>query len=225
LTIRLRIFAGLAEVFGTHALELDVTAPVQLQDIRQRLLTQFPSAKPDIMQALFAVNQVYAPLDTLVREGDEVAVIPPVGGGESPSSCRISTEPLSVEEANNFLEDPYHGGTVLFCGTVREFTRQRQTLYLVYQAYDAMAVRQMRQIEEEVKVEFPETRLLQWHRVGKLLPSEIAVICGASAPHREDAFAAAHRLIHRLKQEVPIWKKEHYADGEATWQPNEEPQD
>lgn len=218
-----RIFAGLAEIFKTDTLTVDLSLPTHASDIRKLLLTEYPQYERELSQALLAVNQTYAADNQLVDEGDEIALIPPVGGGDAAPSCRISDEPFALADAFTQLESVYNGGTVLFCGTVREFTGQRRTLDLTYESYTDMALKQMRDIELEIQAEYPDAILLQWHRVGQLLPGDVAVICGASAPHRSDAFAACRQLIERLKKEVPIWKKEQYADGEALWQANERP--
>lgn len=221
MTVHVRIFAGLAEDFQQPELTVSAQLPITVQDLRKLLIESYPAQKAALTSALIAVNQNYVPDETEINPQDEVALIPPVGGGDSLPTCMISDEPLSVDAAMHQLESVYNGGIVVFCGTVREFTKQRQTLKLTYEAYTDMALQQMRRIEDEIKAEYPHTSLLQWHRVGTLLPSDIAVICAAASPHRDDSFAAARLLIERLKKEVPIWKKEFYADGEATWQPNE----
>ncbi|WP_198849710.1 molybdenum cofactor biosynthesis protein MoaE [Alicyclobacillus sp. SO9] len=221
MTIHVRIFAGLAEAFQQSKLSLPKDLPMTVQELRKLLIDEYPAQKAALTSALIAVNQTYVPDETQIDIQDEVALIPPVGGGDSLPTCMISDAALSVDAAMQQLESVYHGGTVVFCGTVREFTKQRQTLKLTYEAYTDMALQQMRRIEDEIKAEYPRTSLLQWHRVGTLAPSEIAVICAAASPHRDDSFAAARILIERLKKEVPIWKKEFYADGDATWQPNE----
>ncbi|MCL6637947.1 MAG: molybdenum cofactor biosynthesis protein MoaE, partial [Alicyclobacillus sp.] len=175
----------------------------------------------ELEQALVAVNLQYAEDTVCLREDDEIALIPPVGGGaKADHDCRIQVEPLDLSAAYDFLVRPECGGTVLFSGTVREWTGERRTAHLEYEAYEAMALTQMRAIAADVARQFPGVVTLQWHRTGHLLPTEIAVICGASAPHRDAAFQAARLLIDRLKREVPIWKKEIYADGAVTWQPN-----
>ncbi|MCL6453225.1 MAG: molybdenum cofactor biosynthesis protein MoaE [Alicyclobacillus sp.] len=219
-----RLFAGLAERFETRSLSLPLDAPeLTVAELQHALLERFPDAADDIRSALVALNQAYAKADDLVHPDDEIALIPPVGGGAGPApSIRISTDPLDVAEAYQTLVDARCGGVVLFCGTVREWTGDKQTTHLSYEAYAPMAEKQMRRLAEEISAQFPGVATLQWHRVGHLIPADIAVICAAAAPHRADAFTVARLLIDRLKREVPIWKKEHFADGEVTWQPNPE---
>ena len=224
--ITVRLFANLIELLGKDHLVVELPEHATVGDLRQRLLIEEPSLHSHIDRTLVAVNRSYADSIHPLNPEDEVALIPPVGGGSaadpSEDTCRISRDPLDISAAYHLLESVYHGGTVLFCGTVREWTKGRQTSHLTYDAYTEMAIAQMRQIEADVKAQFPTVATLQWHRVGLLYPTDIAVICAASSPHRDDAFQAARILIERLKKEVAIWKKEQYVDGEAKWQPNEQ---
>jgi molybdopterin converting factor subunit 1 len=220
--IRVKLFAGLAEMLKQRELILNVQAGTSVLQLREQLMKEYPEAKEELQQALVAVNRTYADGAAQLKEGDEVALIPPVSGGDQLPSCLITADPLDVGKAYAQLESVYHGGTVLFVGSVREWTRGRQTTHLEYDAYQEMALAQMQRIEADVRAAYPGVQTLQWHRVGTLRPADIAVICAAAAPHRGDAFAAARMLIERLKKEVPIWKKEFYADGESTWQANPE---
>ncbi|GMA62174.1 molybdenum cofactor biosynthesis protein MoaE [Alicyclobacillus fastidiosus] len=219
-----RFFAGLAERTGTKHVSLDLPEPTTVGSVRQAFQTMFPDAQSEITTALAAVNQAYADDNQSVQTTDEIAWIPPVGGGavDAVHSIRLTDTELSVEEAYKTLENPVYGGTVLFIGTVREWTGTKQTSHLSYETYVEMAKEQMRRIAEAVEAEYPGVSTLQWHRTGALYPTDIAVICAAASPHRGVAFTAARTLIERLKKEVPIWKKEFYADGNVTWQANPE---
>ncbi|WP_157061936.1 molybdenum cofactor biosynthesis protein [Alicyclobacillus ferrooxydans] len=222
-TYTIQLFAGLAERTGLRLVSVEDTEPMTVNRLKVLLCKQFPQLATQIQGALVAVNQEYAQDTAVVRPEAEIALIPPVGGG-APSarhSCRISAEPLDMKAAYELLEDVYCGGTVLFVGTVREFTGDKQTTHLSYEAYESMAIEQMQRIAADVERDHPGIHTLQWHRVGELLPTDIAVICAAASPHRDDAFAAARTLIERLKKEAPIWKKEFYVDGKSIWQANE----
>ena len=224
--LEIRLFAGIEESLGTDSIRCNLPNAATVSDLVAYLRQAHPQATRQIEQALVAVNRRYAIPETVLNETDEIALIPPVGGGSDDTSlpsCLITTEPLDLNRAYEQLIHPSCGGVATFCGTVREWTQGRQTKYLTYQAYKEMAEEQMRRIEYEVSKAFPGTLLLQWHRIGHLHPTETAVICGAASPHRDVAFDAARMLIERLKKEVPIWKKEFYNDGETTWQPNESP--
>lgn len=222
--ITVKLFAGLAEALGRQEITCDLQDGATVETLKAHLGQLYPDVSGQISRALVGVNRNYVQSETQLETTDEVALIPPVGGGSPDStlaSCLISEHPLDVSQAFKQLESVYCGGTVLFCGTVREFTKGRQTKSLTYEAYKEMAETQMKLIEAEVQAAWPGTLTLQWHRVGHLEPTDIAVICAAASPHRNAAFEAARTLIERLKKEVPIWKKEFYADGDNTWQPNE----
>jgi molybdopterin synthase catalytic subunit len=225
LTLTIKLFAGLADRLGQREITVDVPYPLTAAGLKAHMMQLFPDASDVLSRCLVSRNRAYAEDNQEILETDEIAFIPPVGGGspeqENWPSCRIVREPLDVSEAFRLLENEYCGGTVIFCGTVREWTKGRQTTSLQYDAYVEMALEQMRQIEADVKQQFPGTLTLQWHRIGELLPKDIAVICAAASPHRNVAFEAARTLIERLKKEVPIWKKEFYKDGEVVWQENQ----
>jgi len=219
------LFAGLAERLGCRRIELDLPqAELSVAQLRDELENRFPDASSEIKDALVALNQAYAQDTAVVHPSDEIALIPPVGGGapEPTQSVRVSSAPLDISAAFSALSNPQNGGTVLFCGTVREWTGTRRTTHLSYEAYEVMAISQMQRIAQEMTAAYPGVCTLQWHRIGDLNPEDIAVICAAASPHRDEAFVVARTLIERLKKEVPIWKREHYADGEVTWQANPE---
>lgn len=224
--LTVRLFAGLKELFGRDNIIVDISENATVMDLRQLLLNVQPEFQMHILQSLVAVNRSYVDMEYVLHPEDEIALIPPVGGG-SPSlpveTSLISLEPLNVAMAFQMMESVYHGGTVMFCGTAREWTGGRKTKSLTYDAYPEMALAQMRRIEEDVQAAFPGVATLLWHRVGTLVPMDIAVICAAASAHRDTAFRACRILIERLKREVPIWKKEFYEDGETVWQANEIP--
>lgn len=223
---KVKLFAGVAELIGQHQIEVTEFHPQTVSGLRNHLKELYPNMSFEFDRALFAINQRFAPDHTVLTEGDEIALIPPVGGGSEGSaftSCMLSADPLSITDAYTALENAHCGGTVLFCGTVREWTNGVQTDYLSYEAYEEMAMTQMKQIEADVQKQWPTVSTLQWHRIGRLQPKEIAVICAAASPHRDIAFDAARTLIERVKKEVPIWKKEVYTDGRHTWQENDSP--
>jgi molybdopterin synthase catalytic subunit len=124
--------------------------------------------------------------------------------------------PLSVDEARVHVEHPGAGAVCLFVGTVRDTNEGRPVALLEYEAYPSMALAEMRRIAEEVAAEAPGLRLSVIHRTGALAVGEAAVVCAASAPHRDEAYRACRALIDRVKARVPIWKREHGPDG-AYW--------
>ncbi|MBU7591912.1 molybdenum cofactor biosynthesis protein MoaE [Metabacillus halosaccharovorans] len=127
----------------------------------------------------------------------------------------IVKNPISIEEITNKVIRNEAGAVTTFTGTVREFTYGRRTLSLEYQAYEKMAVKKLEQIGEEIKEKWSDAKVAITHRIGKLEISEIAVVIAVSTPHRKDAYAANEYAIERIKQIVPIWKKEIWESGEA----------
>ncbi|MEO7539545.1 MAG: molybdenum cofactor biosynthesis protein MoaE [Pyrinomonadaceae bacterium] len=126
----------------------------------------------------------------------------------------LTTDPIDITSVARRVVPAECGATVTLDGYVRQFTKGRESLYLVYEAYDAMALKEMKSIIERAKTEFGISNVGIVHRLGKLDIGETSVVISVSAPHRKAAFAACEWLIRELKRTVPIWKKEVYADGE-----------
>ncbi|OAK18784.1 molybdopterin (MPT) converting factor, subunit 2 [Bacillus wiedmannii] len=123
--------------------------------------------------------------------------------------------PISIEEVTNKVIRRECGAFTTFIGTVREFTKGRRTLYLEYVAYKTMAEKQLEKIGTEVGEKWPETYVAITHRIGTLQISDFAVVVAVSTPHREAAYEANEYIMERIKQIVPIWKKEFWEDGES----------
>ncbi|WP_044748703.1 molybdenum cofactor biosynthesis protein MoaE [Bacillus alveayuensis] len=126
----------------------------------------------------------------------------------------ITQEPISIEEVVKKVIRPEAGAVTTFIGTVREFTNGKRTLFLQYEAYVSMAEKKLEQIGEEIAEKWPDAKVAITHRIGKLDISDIAVVIAVSTPHRKDAYEANQYAIERIKQIVPIWKKEHWENGE-----------
>ncbi|WP_206830986.1 molybdopterin converting factor subunit 1 [Alicyclobacillus fructus] len=219
--VDIRLFANVKEIAGRDKLELDVPDHATVSDVVQALRDAYPQLREALQHVMVAVNLEFADPSRRVQEGDEIALIPPVGGGERDDPfARLTRDPLDVQQAESLLSDPRHGGCVLFLGTVRAWTGHRQTHHIEYEAYEAMVQVQLEQLVAEVEQEFSGVKALVWHRVGTLYPEDIAVICGAAHPHRRAAFEACQALIDRLKARAAIWKKEVFADGSSEWRAN-----
>jgi molybdopterin synthase catalytic subunit len=130
---------------------------------------------------------------------------------------RVTPETLSLDEATTFVADPGAGGTCVFVGTVRDHSEQGGVTGLTYEAWDDLAVARLEEIGEEMLQTWPVRKVALLHRTGELAIGEASVVVACSAPHRADAFEACRHGIERLKQDVPIWKKEALASGEAHW--------
>jgi MoaE-MoaD fusion protein len=173
-----------------------------------------------------AVNQEFVALSHVLQDGDEVALIPPVSGGSGDpggparaagaGACRLSREPLSLDEVVAAVSGPSQGGVVTFTGAVRGQSRGKRIVRLEYEAYEPMALRTLSALVRSIEEGTPGARVAVVHRLGTLQVGELAVVIAASAPHRAEAFAACRAAIDRLKEEVPIWKKEVAEDG-AEW--------
>jgi molybdopterin synthase catalytic subunit len=167
-----------------------------------------------------AVDQEFADDAAPLRDGAEVAIVPPVAGGSdggplrAPARARISETPLALAEVVDRVSATGRGGIVTFTGTVRDLSHGNAVVRLEYEAYVPMAVAKLEAIAAEVGARHG-AEVAVVHRVGVLPPGEAAVVIAAAAPHRQPAFRACEETIERLKQEVPIWKREVYADGEA----------
>jgi len=159
-----------------------------------------------------AVNQEMVDGDPPLRDGDEIALIPPVAGGAD-RHVLLCAEPLSLDRTLAAVRSPDAGGIVTFTGMVRRHNRGVGVERLEYEAYGAMAEKVMRELCDEIEAELPGTRLAVEHRVGTLAIGDVAVVIAASAPHRAEAFTACRAMIDRLKDRVPIWKKEFGDDG------------
>ncbi len=130
----------------------------------------------------------------------------------------LTTEPIDYNQLTESVRDHAAGAVTLFLGTVREFTRGVQTSWLEYEAYPDMARASMAELEAEAFQKFTVTKIAISHRTGTMALGEISVAIAVSSPHRDQAFEAGRWLIDTLKERVPIWKKEHFADGREEWQ-------
>jgi MoaE-MoaD fusion protein len=201
--VTVRLFAGLRERAGVARLELDDVARVA--DVWPRLgLGDEPSG------LMYAVNREYADRDAALRDGDEVALIPPVSGG----AFVLTADPLDPARAAAEVETPDAGAVATFVGTVRRHSRERDVEYLDYEAFAEMAEPMLASLAEELVGKHDVCRIAIHHRIGRVEIGEASVVIAVSAPHRAAAFDACREAIDTLKQTIPLWKKEVYAGGE-----------
>lgn len=217
------MFFGLThDLTGLQEDQVDLEEGGSLEHLRRLYESRFPRLRELADSLLFAVNQQVADRAALLHEGDEVAFMPPVSGGSGNDVYRITREKIRAAELAESLKDRQDGAVVIFEGIVREQSHGRKTLYLEYEAYEAMAVRKMEEIGAEAKRKFEINNVGMIHRVGKLEIGETSVAIVVTAAHREAAFEACHYAIDRLKQAVPIWKKEYFEDG-GVWGEGQKP--
>ncbi|MEE8557451.1 MAG: molybdenum cofactor biosynthesis protein MoaE [Myxococcota bacterium] len=212
--VRVLTFAALREALGAKEIFLEVRGAPTVGEV----LTQLESQQPVIARyrgrLLVAVNRARVPLDTPIREGDEIALLPPVSGGSG--LIRIQPEPLSLDELVRTVVDPSCGAIATFTGVVRNVSRGRGIAHLEYEAYEPMAHRELERIRDEILERWPGVRLAVAHRIGRLEIGEAAVVIAVAAPHRAEALEACRYAIDTLKRSVPIWKKEFDVEG-GSW--------
>ena len=208
------LFFGLARDvtgFASELAELPEGASVAL--LRHGYDQRFPRLAEMAGSLLAAVNQELAQPSHTLRDGDEVAFLPPVSGGAPEDFFRITREVIPTRQLADGLKASEDGAVVVFEGIVRNHSRGRKTLYLEYEAYEPMALRKMEELGEETHQKFPIDRVGMIHRLGRLEIGETSVAIFVTSAHRRAAFEACRHAIDRLKQIVPIWKKEYFEDG------------
>jgi len=217
--IRVLFFGAARDAVEANQIELAVEAPATVQSAFQSLKARFSTLERFGRSLLFAVNQEYATPDTKLKENDELAVFPPVSGGSCDYRCpldffELTTEAIDVGAVARRVVLPECGATVTLDGYAREWTKGKRTLYLVYEAYDSMALTEMQRLGAEAHKQFEIAHIGIVHRTGRLDIGETSVVIAVSAPHRRAAFQACEWAIKELKRTVPIWKKEIFEGGE-----------
>jgi molybdopterin synthase catalytic subunit len=187
-------------------------------EIWDGLVREIPALGAQDERIAFAVNHEYVNRDYRPADNDEVAFIPPVSGGvDAPwvGSISISHQPIDVTQLEQEVADPGAGGIVTFAGTTRCRNVGRRVLRLEYEAYEPMALAEMRKLAYEAGQRWQIVRIAIRHRIGIVEVGETSVAIAVSAAHRAEAFEACRFAIDRLKQIVPIWKKEYFEGGEV----------
>jgi molybdopterin synthase catalytic subunit len=217
--IRVLLFAGLRERAGASSaeLELPVGATVSTAIDQAQRATPRPWKPTTILMT--AVNEEYVPPTHVLKEGDELALIPPVSGGaiETATSdfVEITAERLDPAVYSARVRADIDGAVVTFEGVTRNHNEGRRVLYLEYEAYRPMADHKMSELIAEIKQRWPVDRVAVGHRIGRVDIGETSMVVAVSSAHRKPAFDAALYFVDRLKQVVPIWKKEYFAGGEV----------
>jgi molybdopterin converting factor subunit 1 len=208
--VRVLYFAGARDAAGV-AEETLAAAPPTVAALRAALAAARPGLARILPRCRIAVDQEFVEDAAPVPERAEVAIVPPVAGG-APARYAVVDRPLALAEVVDAVAGPGLGGVVTFTGTVRDETRGRRVLRLEYEAYRPMAERKLAEIGGEIaRAHGVEVAIV--HRVGVLAPGELAVVIACAAAHRTPAFRACEACIERLKQDVPIWKREVFEDG------------
>jgi molybdopterin converting factor subunit 1 len=214
--IRVRLFAVCRDRAGSDHLELDLPGDItSVAALSEAVCAAAPALAPLMRVVRVAVNQSFARPEDPVRPGDEVALIPPVSGGNG-GLFAVRPGPVQAEEVEAAVRHPGAGAVITFLGTVRDHTQAHTVLALEYEAYTEMAEKYLRVVGAEVLERWPGTRIAIVHATGRLEPGQASVAIAVASPHRADAFEGCRHAIERLKQDVPIWKRELRADG-SVW--------
>ncbi|PYS22863.1 MAG: hypothetical protein DMF72_11705 [Acidobacteria bacterium] len=226
ITVRVLFFGAARDAVGSDEIDFEIESPSAAAGARLQLLNAYPALQRFGNSLLFAVNQEYAEADREIRAGDELAVFPPVSGGDQSAGLllvssrasdffELTTDPIEVGAVARRVVLPECGATVTLDGYAREWTKGRRTLYLVYEAYEQMALSEMKKLGEQARAKFDIAHIGIVHRTGRLDIGETSVVISVSAAHRRAAFEACEWAIRELKRTVPIWKKEVFEHGEV----------
>lgn len=237
IAVKVLFFGAARDAVGQGEVDFLLNGSSTASSAFAQVLERFPALHRFGRSLLFAVNQEYAHADREVRNGDELAVFPPVSGGSGPDAgsadilsasthkltqadknnhdfFELTTEPIDVGAVSRRVVLPECGATVTLDGYAREWTRGRRTQHLIYEAYAPMAQSELERLGREAHEQFEIAHIGIVHRTGRLEIGETSVVIAVGAPHRRAAFEACEWAIRELKRTVPIWKKEIFEDGE-----------
>jgi molybdopterin synthase catalytic subunit/molybdopterin converting factor small subunit len=225
--VRVLAFGALKDALGTNASEVVLREAATVSDLISHLAKSYPHAM--LRGIAVSVNAEYAAATHVLRQGDEVGLLPPVSGGGAPRTASahgevqpwtdvpcLTREPIDSEQLIRNAKQGEDGAVVVFDGIVRNHSRGRQTLHLDYEAYEEMALSQLRELARKARESFAVRHVTIVHRLGRLAVGETSVLIVVASAHRAQAFDACRWLIDTLKTTVPIWKKETFVDG-AVW--------
>jgi molybdopterin synthase catalytic subunit len=225
--VRVLYFGVLKDLTGRASEALTLPDHATAADVVNHCARQFPSLKGALSSLAISVNQQYADSKHELRAGDEVGLLPPVSGGSparndtnprqlKTNSIGIVREKIDTDIVLAKIKQPEDGAVVVFEGIVRNHTRDRRTLFLEYEAYEEMALKQLESLAAQARSQFAIREIAIVHRLGRLEIGETSVLIVVASAHRAAAFDACRWLIDTLKRTVPIWKKEHF-EGGAVW--------
>ncbi len=225
--VRILLFGALKDLMDRDRDTMELPEQATVEDLLRRFMTAAPQMQKFASSLAIAVNREYAFPSHVLQDGDEVALLPPVSGGcadhdsakasgDQLDWVRLQREAIDAQALVAQVKQDEAGAVVVFDGIVRNHTRGRRTLFLDYEAYEAMALAQMRTLVGEARQRFAVREIALVHRVGRLQIGETSVLIVVASAHRAQAFEACRWVIDTLKKTVPIWKKEWFEDG-AVW--------
>jgi len=224
--VKVLFFGMLKDIVGRSEDRIEVADGAPVGSVFTRYAHDFPRLADLESSIVLACNHEFCDRSVAIREGDEIAFLPPVSGGtgrytheirDAETGCffALTRETIDTAGLARQLARGEDGAIVDFEGVVRNNTKGRSTKFLDYECYEPMAVKMMAEIGREILTAHAIGRIAMVHRLGRLQIGEASVAIVVTAPHRKPAFEAALEGINRLKRLVPIWKKEHFADGEV----------
>ena len=226
ISVRIRYFAIYRQKLGRSSEERSIAHGTTVSELFDAVVAERPEIQVPALRAatMLMVNQEYAASDQVLADGDEVVFVPPVSGGGGASLTpetrrfRVGPEPLDPRTVEALVASPAAGAIITFTGTVRDNARGEGVSVLVYEAYEPAAEKQLAVIAGEIAARWPIAveQVAIHHRIGRLEPGVASVVIAVAAAHRDEAYEASRHAIERIKEIVPIWKEEHYADG-AVW--------
>lgn len=216
--VRVHYYAAAKELAGCDSSTFEFAAHgVPQVELRRAVSARFPSLAGFLERMRLAVNGDFVDESIELHDDDRVDILPPVAGGSAIALCRITDREISLDEVRRAVEHPGAGGICIFHGVVRDNADGKSVSRLDYEAHESLADKEMRRVLGGVIAEHSGVRIAAVHRVGTLAIGDVAVCVAAGAPHRDEAFAACRKAIDRIKETVPLWKKEWGPSGEAHW--------
>jgi len=211
MTITVLLFAHYQDAAGYREAPLDAPDGATVATVASLIEARHPGLTGLLAHGRVAVNAEFANAETVLKEGDQVAFLPPMSGGRA-SLVSLTPDAIDVVSVSRAVEAAGYGAVVTFAGNIRDNSRSQQVAYLEYEAYAPLAEKELRRIAEEAEAHWGGACAIV-HRIGRLEIGECSVAVAYAAPHRAEAFEAARWVMDTLKADVPIWKKEYTADG------------
>lgn len=226
--VRVLAFATASDHLGRSPRTVELAEGARLSDLRRALEAESPGIAALWPRLAVAVGGKLVQDDPELKDGVEVALLPPVSGGRPegqpeglPPASHLSHGPLDADAVRREVEAPERGAVLVFLGAVRNSHAGRAVRALTYSAYEGMADERLARICRELEDGAPGLRVAIRHRLGEVPAGEASVVIAVASPHRQAAYEASRLALERLKKEVPIWKLEHYGDGSTSWREEE----
>ncbi len=214
--VNISLFAGLHDLVGKREVMMELADGSTVDQLRDELGTLYPAVIPYLATLVCAVDDEFVATDHLLADGDEVALIPPVSGG-SDDLFLVTSEELDPQRLTEAVRTDESGAVTLFYGVARNNNEGRAVRALEYEAHDTLAEKKLREVGDEVLKRFDITGIGVHHRTGRIEVGETSLLVAVSSAHRREAFEACHFAVDRIKETVPIWKKEIWVEGGSDW--------